>query len=101
MWPFRRKRNFHYQTPTEDLTVWPVLPWADWWREEEEREAQRIFDCACRGDWRRSRHIQLTDDVMDRIDLVAKVQGVSRHALIEMGMNHYLASWRDRPVFDD
>lgn len=95
MWPFRR-RITAVEIDAIDRKA-STLPWADWWSEELARADERARRQSMARDLPRSRHVELTDVTMNRIDRVARCQGLTRHQLIEMGMEFYLDSWRKRP----
>ena len=48
-------------------------------------------------DYVRRRHIELDDDLMARIDRIARVHGCTRHEVIAAAVNGWFTSWRPTP----
>lgn len=68
-----------------------MLPWDAWWREEQARAASRGPAPVKR------RSVELDDERIRRVDRIAAVQGIDRHALIALALDHYCAAWRRLP----
>lgn len=69
------------------------MEWAEWWA----LEMSRREDKRRRETEPRSRYIKLSDELVDRLDRIARVQGIDRHEMLAIALDFYFASWRKRP----
>lgn len=87
---FRGRWHRHYWQTHAPFTQPRKLTWEKWVDEARERNepAPSMYRPS----------LTLPHDLMQRVDRVAAVQGIDRSELVQMMIEHHLASWRELPA---
>jgi hypothetical protein len=87
---FRGRWQRHYWAQHGMFAQQRRLPWEKWVDEQQARQEPAV------SMYRPS--LTLPHELMQRVDRVAAVQGIDRSELVQMMIEHHLASWREMPA---